>query len=100
MSNKTFSLAEIEALSEQGKTLVYVSTPTCFPCKALKPIAKKVCEELNITLVDVDATYNEEFCAAYNVRKVPTLILLEKDKTNKINTGFINEKAFTEFITN
>jgi putative thioredoxin len=57
---------------------VYVAftTPTCGPCKAMKPVLEKTALELNRHFYIVDATEVKGLAVAFNVRAVPTVLRL------------------------
>ena len=59
----------------------------CGPCKMMNAwLAKHECE---IEIVDVDVDQNKELCQKYNIRGVPTLVLLNDDDTvRKTLVGF------------
>ena len=57
------------------KQLLYFSAPWCRPCKAFKPLMESLQSEMSITFIDVDSS--SQTAAQYNVRSVPTTILVE-----------------------
>ena len=57
------------------KKILYFSAPWCSPCKTLGPIVDSLSSTINIEKINVD---NDQVQSAkYNVRNVPTLILVE-----------------------
>ena len=57
------------------KKILYFSAPWCSPCKTLSPIVDSLSSTINIEKINVD---NDQVQSAkYNVRNVPTLILVE-----------------------
>ena len=70
------------------KTAKYFSATWCGPCKQFKPIMKELASEgYNIEFIDGDE--NKEEAIKYNIRSVPTTIILEGEnfsyhETNRI----------------
>ena len=70
------------------KTAKYFSATWCGPCKTFKPIMKELASEgYNIEFIDGDENPNEAM--KYNIRSVPTTIILEGEsfsyhETNRI----------------
>ena len=57
------------------KQLLYFSAPWCGPCRTFKPIIESLQPEISITFYDVDNSPQE--AAQYNVRSVPTVIVVQ-----------------------
>jgi|TARA_B100000900_G_C20292027_1_gene598506 thiol-disulfide isomerase/thioredoxin len=58
------------------KTAKYFSATWCGPCKQFKPIMEELASEgYNIEFIDGDE--NREEAMKYNIRSVPTTIILE-----------------------
>jgi thioredoxin 1 len=73
------------------KQLLYFSAGYCQPCKAFKPLMESLQSEMSITFIDVDSS--SQTAAQYNVRSVPTTILVE----NGIEKGrFVGVKTKEE----
>ena len=58
------------------KKILYFSAAWCGPCKTLGPIMEGLSGEIVYSKVDVDK--DSELSAKYNVRNIPTLILLNE----------------------
>lgn len=52
----------------------------CGPCKIMTPVVQKIAAEHELNLVEVDIDKHPELADAYEVRGVPTLVLV-KDQT-------------------
>jgi len=54
---------------------LYFSAEWCGPCKTLKPIMEEVSKQIPVSKIDIDS--NPQYTVEYNVRSVPTVILVE-----------------------
>jgi len=57
------------------KQVLYFSAPWCGPCRAFRPVIESLQSEISITFYDVDSSPQE--AAQYNVRSVPTVIVVQ-----------------------
>lgn len=57
---------------------LYFSAAWCGPCQSLAPIMEEVNNSVPVQKVDVDT--ESELAAEYNIRSVPTVVLLIEDK--------------------
>ena len=57
------------------KQVLYFSSPWCGPCRTFKPIMESLQTEMSITFVDVDSS--PQTAQQYNVRSVPTTVVLD-----------------------
>lgn len=57
------------------KQLLYFSAAWCNPCKAFKPLMESLQSEMPIQFIDVDSS--SQTAAQYNVRSVPTTIVVQ-----------------------
>lgn len=58
------------------KKILYFSAAWCGPCRTLGPIMESLSREINYQKVDVDE--NQDLSIQYEVRNIPTLILLDE----------------------
>jgi len=56
------------------KQVLYFSSPWCGPCRSFKPVMESLQNEMSITFVDVDSS--PQTAQQYNVRSVPTTVVL------------------------
>lgn len=76
--------------------IIKISTETCGPCKSQKAEMEKL---KNIEIVNVNAEEDEDTVDKYNVRSVPTIIVLDNsDKELKRWTGFTLATEIQGFI--
>jgi thioredoxin-like negative regulator of GroEL len=57
------------------KQVLYFSAPWCGPCRSFKPVMESLQNEMSITFVDVDSS--PQTAQQYNVRSVPTTVVLD-----------------------
>lgn len=57
------------------KQIIFFGASWCGPCKTFKPVMESLQSEMSITFIDVDSS--PQTAAQYNVRSVPTTILIE-----------------------
>lgn len=72
------------------KQILYFSAAWCGPCKAIKPVINEAASSMNIRTVDVDQ--EQSLSQQYNIRSVPTFVLLEngQEKTRVSGAQTIN----------
>ena len=68
--------------------LILFTTPTCQPCKQMKPFIEEICSDLGIELINIDASIDKILVSSYEINSVPTLILLENSIEIKRSIGF------------
>lgn len=80
--------------------LIKFYTTWCNPCKILTPILNKVCGELGVDLVEVNAEEDSKTVEHFNVAGVPTIILVDEDYEEiRRHMGIITEKHLVEWIS-
>ncbi len=77
------------------KKLLYFSAAWCQPCKMFGPIMDEVSEE-NIPVQKVDVDAENELSQKYQIRNVPTVILVNKEGTEVAK--FIGVKSKQQVI--
>lgn len=76
------SKSELDALMEQGAERTAVIdfwSPTCGPCKRMAPHFDRAAEDLEdepVEFVKINTQQNPRLAAAFNVRSVPTILLV------------------------
>jgi thioredoxin 1 len=63
------------------KQILYFTADWCGPCKMIKPIMQSLQSQMSITFIDADTS--SETCKTWNVRNVPTVLLIK----NGMETG-------------
>ena len=73
-----------EVLKSNKKVLVDFYATWCGPCKMLHPILEEIAKEENdLKVIQIDVDQCEELAIKYNIRAMPTLVVLENG--NEIN---------------
>jgi thioredoxin 1 len=78
--------------------VLYFTADWCNPCKKVKPIVEEMNREsiTKFQLVDVDSEM--ELVKRFDIRSVPTFILIEDGKEIKRTTGAQTRGQLEEFI--
>jgi thioredoxin-like negative regulator of GroEL len=73
------------------KQIIFFGASWCGPCKTFKPVMESLQSEMSISFIDVDSS--PQTAAQYNVRSVPTTILIENgmEKGRLVGAKTINE---------
>ena len=67
------------------KQVLYFSAPWCGPCRSFKPVMESLQSEMSITFIDVDSS--PQTATQYNVRSVPTVVVLNNGMEIGRTTG-------------
>ena len=88
----TDSSTEQIALND-NKAIICFSATWCGPCKKIKPLYHEIAENnKDINFYEVDIDDREELVTKFNVKSIPTFILLkEGNKINELVGSNINE---------
>ncbi len=76
------------------KYLQVFTSPTCAPCKAMKPLLSN----LGIPVKEVDIEADPASAARHRIRSVPTLKVYEDDCLIRTHAGALSRKALEEFV--
>lgn len=90
---------DFKDLVSKGVTIVDFFATWCGPCKMLSPELEKLAEkrtDINVIKVDVDEF--GELAAMYNVRVVPTLVLLKDGANLSVSSGFKPVAGLEKFV--
>jgi len=77
------------------KKILYFSAAWCGPCKMLGPIMESLSGQINYEKIDVDN--NQDLSIQYEVRNIPTLILVENGEAVGRLTGLQQKDQILEF---
>lgn len=90
---------DFKSLTQNSVTLVDFFATWCGPCRMLSPELEKLAEkrtDINVIKVDVDEF--GELAALYNVRVVPTLVLLKDGANISVSSGFKPLASLEKFV--
>ena len=91
---------EADVLQSDVPALVDFWAEWCGPCKMIAPILDEIAMEyagkIKICKVDVDS--NPETAAKFNVRGIPTLLILKNGVVEATKVGALSKGQLTEFI--
>jgi thioredoxin 1 len=75
------------------KQYLYFSAPWCGPCRMLGPVMQRVNNTIPVQKINVDE--QSEMAIQYNVRNIPTVVLLENGQEVK---RIIGAKPEAEYL--
>ena len=101
ITHVTESNFEQEVEKQQGKVLIDFYTPTCPPCRMFAPILDQIAAEQagKLKVVKVDASEEGQLAAEFNIRAVPTFVLLEGGVRKAQITGARSKKDFEKWLS-
>jgi thioredoxin 1 len=79
-------------------TINYFSAAWCGPCKMFAPIVEVVSQEENVPVIKIDIEQNQDMTKAYDVRSVPTLVLMKNGTPVARHTGIMGKAQLQQFI--
>ena len=80
------------------KKILYFSAPWCGPCKQFGPVMEQVGQSVRVEKVDVDNL--PDLAQAYNVRSVPTVVILKDGQEVNRFVGVKPQSLILESVNN
>jgi thioredoxin-like negative regulator of GroEL len=80
------------------KKILYFTASWCQPCKSFAPIMEQVSRTVKVEKIDVDALPN--IASAYNIRSVPTVVILNGNTEVGRFTGARPAQSVLEAVNN
>jgi thioredoxin 1 len=81
------------------KIVFYFTAEWCSPCKKTRPVVEDLKKE-GFQFQIIDADYEQLLAKRFEVKSVPTFILIENEKEIKRITGAQTKESLLEFIEN
>lgn len=73
--------------------------PWCAPCKAIEPHLMKVADSVGIKVEKLNVELKRDVFTQFDVRTVPTLILMEDENETARLTGKVDLEAIKRFLS-
>lgn len=70
----------------------------CGPCKALSMTLKNVNHPLVESMEEIDIDQNMDLAKQYNIRSVPTMVIVDDDTEVRRLQGAVNQNVLQEFL--
>lgn len=80
------------------KQILYFSAKWCTACQATTPIVEQLKRGGSVQVMNVDVDYEASLTEQYNVKSVPTTIILENGVEVKRYVGSINLEGLKNLI--
>lgn len=78
--------------------ILYFTAEWCNPCKRVRPIAEDLDRDGVIKIQFVDADDNTDLCKKFEIRAIPTFILIEDGQEVRRINGAKTREQLEEFI--
>ncbi len=78
------------------KKLVIFSAHWCSPCQQLKKTIQNIELGVPVEMVDIDA--DPTSTVEYNIRGVPTVLLMSENQVMKRRSGYMNAEQLKQFV--
>lgn len=79
------------------KEVLKFSAAWCGPCQALSMTLKGI-DDLGVDIKEIDIDDELDLAAQYNIRSVPTLVVLEDGSEVRRKSGALNKTQIRELI--
>lgn len=98
MIKKLQNISEFNNEIEKDYIVVDFYADWCGPCNMLSPILDDVATTNNIEVLKVNIDEFGELAMKYGVMVIPTIMIFEKGKVLKSNTGVLSKSELEEFL--
>ena len=101
MTVKVLNESNFDTETSTGTTLVDFYADWCGPCRMLSPIIESVADSLSgqINVVKVDVDKSPNLARRFNVKGIPTLLVVKDGNVVNRKTGMGTREQLLEFVT-
>lgn len=78
--------------------VLYFTADWCNPCKRVRPIAEELDRDGPIKFQYIDADDNSDLCRKFEIKSIPTFILIENGEEIRRINGAKTKEQLEEFI--
>ncbi|ADZ92167.1 thioredoxin TrxA [Marinomonas mediterranea] len=98
--NITDAQFQSEVLESDVPVIVDFWAPWCGPCKMIAPILADVADEFEgkVKVVKLNVDENTETAPKYNVRGIPTLIIVKGGEVAATKVGAVTKSQLIDFV--
>lgn len=104
MSDNTIQITDAqfaeEVLNSEIPVIVDFWAPWCGPCKMIAPVLEDVAAEYagKVKVVKLNVDENTETAPKYNVRGIPTLLIVKGGEVVATKVGAVSKSQLVEFV--
>ena len=70
----------------------------CGPCKSLSAVIESIKDEIPYEIEEIDSDENMDMARKYNIRSLPTMVIIDGDTEVKRQMGMMNAQQLKEFM--
>jgi len=70
----------------------------CGPCKSLSTLIESIKDELPYEIEEIDSDENMDMARKYNIRSLPTMVIVDGDTEIKRQIGMMNAQQLKDFM--
>ncbi|MFT2112183.1 thioredoxin TrxA [Marinomonas sp. 2405UD68-3] len=104
MSDNTVQITDAqfseEVLNSDVPVLVDFWAPWCGPCKMIAPVLEDIADDYEgkLKVVKLNVDDNQETAPKYNVRGIPTLLIIKNGEVVATKVGAVSKSQLAEFV--